>query len=66
MMAHFEKMDTTYGVYPLTEDLKVVLQTAGEFNGWWDKNKVGGNYLFSGVNSLNTNIAWMFACCYVE
>ena len=66
MISHFNCMDGTYGVYPLTEDLKYVLQTAGTHNGWWDNNKAGGNYLFSGVNGLNTEIAWMFACCYVE
>lgn len=66
MMAHFECMDQTYGVYPLTEDLKYVLQTAGGYTGWWDSTNANNAYLFSSVKNLNTDIAWMFACCYVE
>lgn len=66
MVAHFENMDATYGVYPLTEELKNVLQAAGEFNGWWDASNKNNAYLFTSVKNLNTEIAWMFACCYVE
>lgn len=66
MLAHFENMDKQFGVYPLTEDLKHILQVAGEFNGWWDASNANNAYLFTGVEGLNTQIAWMFACCYVE
>lgn len=66
MTKHFECMDQTYGVYPLTEDLKYVLQTAGAHNGWWDSTNANNAYLFSDVKGLNKDIAWMFACCYVE
>ena len=63
---HFDCMDQTYGIYPLTEDLKYVLQTAGEYVGWWDKTNANNAYLFSNVKNLNKDIAWMFACCYVK
>ena len=66
MLAHFDNMDEQYGVYPLTEDLKHVLQTAGEHYGWWDASNSNNAYLFTGVEGVNTQIAWMFACCYVE
>lgn len=66
LIAYFECMDQTYGVYPLTEDLKYVLQTAGEYIGWWDSTNANNAYLFSNVKGLNKDIAWMFACCYVE
>ncbi len=63
-------LDVATGLYPLTEDLKYVIQNHGEYVGWWDVNSPG--YLFeneNGINSipdLNTDIAWMFLCCYVE
>ncbi len=63
-------LDVATGLYPLTEDLKYVIQNHGEYVGWWDASNPG--YLFeneNGVNAipdLNTDIAWMFLCCYVE
>ena len=33
LVKHFNCMDQTYGIYPLTEDLKYVLQNAGEYVG---------------------------------
>lgn len=50
------------GVYPLTKDLAYIIQQHGDFAGWWDKNSP--NYLFGSVSNLNTEIAWMFLCCY--
>jgi len=66
LIEHFECMDQTYGIYPLTEDLKYVLQTAGEYIGWWDSTNANNAYLFGSVSRLNKDIAWMFACCYVK
>ena len=57
-------VDKTYGVYPLTEDLKYMIQQAGSRKGWWDVESP--NYQFEDVPNLNTEIAWMFACCTVE
>ncbi len=64
LVKHFECMDQTYGVYPLTEDLKYILLTAGEYNKWWDATNTNNAYLFKNVIGLNKSIAWMFACCY--
>ncbi len=52
------------GVYPLTEDLMTILINGGENKGWWDSTNP--NFLFSGVSGLNTEIAWMFNCCYYK
>ncbi len=63
-------LDVATGLYPLTEDLKYVIQNHGEYVGWWNVNDPG--YLFeneSGINAipdLNTDIAWLFLCCYAE
>lgn len=57
-------VDCSTGVYPLTEDLKTVLQEYGQSEGWWSQSG-NGYYLFDDVTGLNTEIAWMFACCYV-
>lgn len=65
---YIEYMDPEKGVYPLTEDLKYIIQQRGEYTGWWDAS--GGLYLFrdeNGVNipGINHEIAWLFMCCYV-
>lgn len=58
-------IDSSYGVYPLTEDLKYIFQQGGKQQGWWDKNAEGGYYLF-GDQTVNKDIAWMFECCWWE
>ncbi len=63
-------LDQTTGLYPLTEDLKYIIQNHGEYAGWWDINDPG--YLFEDADGnnmivgLNPDIAWLFLCCYVE
>ncbi len=58
LISYFDCMDETYDVYPLTEDLKYIIQNGGE--GWWDVNSP--DYILDGCNP---EIAWLFACCYV-
>lgn len=60
---YVEARDSTYGVYPLTKDLAYILRNGGEFKGWWDASSP--SYVFTEVTNLNTEIAWMFACCYI-
>ncbi len=62
-------VDQASGMYPLTEDLKYIIQNHGEFVGWWDENRPGfifqdadGNHLVG----LNPDIAWLFLCSYLE
>lgn len=57
-------MDSTYGVYPLTEDLKYMIQMGGGYMRWWDSTSP--NYLFADITNMNPDIGWMFLCCYVE
>ena len=54
--------DSTYGVYPLTEDLKYMLQHGGEAQGWYEHG--GAGYLFD--TQVNEQQSWMFACCYFQ
>lgn len=65
MVQYVNCVDSTYGVYPLTEDLKYMFQQGGAAKGWWDKSVEGGYYLF-GSKTVNKDIAWMFECCYWE
>ncbi len=60
--------DATTSAYPLTEDLKYVLQKYGEHQGWWNTKSPGYLFLDSEGNKLavNTDIAWMFAVYYAE
>lgn len=57
-------MDAKTGVYPLTEDLKFIIQTAGEYYGWWDSNST--NFWLNSVEDLNPELGWLFAVCYVK
>ena len=68
LLEYISCMDEKTGVYPLTEDLKYIIQNSGEQNGWWDPQE---NYIFleqSGekVVGINADIAWLFMCCYTE
>lgn len=61
-------MDEENGVYPLTEDLKYIIQQRGDYSGWWDES--GAQYLFTDENGakvpgINAEIAWLFMCCYI-
>lgn len=63
MLAYGECIDPTYGVYPLTEDLVYMVQTAGEYYGWWDSTDP--DFWLDTVTNLNPELGWMFAVCYV-
>ena len=61
--------DEESGTYPLTEDLKYIIQQRGEYVGWWDLN--GHSYLFVDENGvpvpgINHETAWLFMCCYLN
>jgi len=58
LMDYFENMDPTLGVYPLTDDLIYIIKNG--CNGWWDSTSP--DFIMEGCNS---EIAWMFACCWV-
>ncbi len=61
-------MDQEKGVYPLTEDLKYIIQSYGDHGGWW--NLDSNTSLFRDDNGMpipgiNADIAWLFMCCYI-
>lgn len=69
LLEYIEYVDEAEGVYPLTEDLKYIIQQAGEHSGWY--NADGNSFIFkdnNGVNdkTINTEIAWLFMCCYIS
>lgn len=66
---YIECVDEIEGVYPLTEDLKYIIQQRGDYVGWWDKDSSG--YLFKDADGnnlldINSEIAWLLMCCYIE
>lgn len=68
LLTYIEYADEESGLYPLTEDLKYIIQQRGEYSGWWDIS--GHNYLFVDQNQvpmtdINSDIAWLFMCCYI-
>lgn len=68
LFEYFDYMDEDNGVYPLTEDLKYIIQMRGEQSSWWDPE--GPMYLFvddngNDIPGINAEIAWLFMCCYI-
>ena len=67
LLKYIECADENEGVYPLTEDLKYIIQSRGEYVGWWDaqsKDFIFKDQLGNPIAGLNTEIAWLFMCCY--
>lgn len=68
LVQYIDCMDEDKGVYPLTEDLKYILQMEGEDSGWFDPSN--SLYLFQDENGndilgINNDISWLFMCCYI-
>ena len=68
LLEYIECVDEDNGVYPLTEDLKYIIQNKGEYAGWFDADN--SSYIFkdeSGnkVVGVNADISWLFMCCYI-
>lgn len=64
---YIENMDAESGVYPLTEDLKYIIQNRGIQSGWFEPDNKG--YLFVDANGgkvpdINNEISWLFMCRY--
>ena len=69
VLEYLQYVDENAGVYPLTEDLKYIIQQHGEYAGWYDYD--GGQYLFLDANGnrlpgINAETSWLFTCCYIE
>ena len=68
LLVYIANMDTEQGVYPLTEDLKCIIQQRGAYVGWFDTGS--SLYLFKDANGapipdINPEISWLFMCCYL-
>lgn len=69
VLEYIERADEDAGVYPLTEDLKYIIQQHGGYAGWFDRDS--GQYLFVDANGqplagINADTSWLFMCCYIE
>lgn len=69
LLEYIKYVDEVEGVYPLTEDLKYIIQQRGDYAGWWDIE--GNGYIFKDANGnndpeINAEIAWLLMCCYLE
>lgn len=62
MQQYVNNMDKAQGVYPLTEDLKYMIDNYGNSQNWWNEGEPG--YLFEEVEGVNPANAWMFLYCY--
>ena len=68
LLEYIEFIDEEEGVYPLTEDLKYIIQQRGDHTGWWDIESSG--YIFrdadgNPITDINADIAWLLMCCYL-
>ena len=59
LTTYFENMDQDLYIYPLNDDIIYIIQNGCE--GWWTESSP--DYIFDDCNS---EIGWMFACCYVK
>ncbi len=69
LLQYIECADKEKGVYPLTMDLEYIIKQCGEHNGWWKADSHGFifyNAAEQPMAELNTEIAWLFMCCYAE
>lgn len=64
MEKYFNMRDKTQNVYPLTEDLKYMIDNYGESNNLWNVGEPG--YLFEEEEGVNPANAWLFLYCYKE
>ncbi len=69
LLEYIECVDEESGMYPLTQDLKYIIEQRGDHSGWWDPS--GSLYLFKDENGnpvpgINNEIAWLFMCCYIK
>lgn len=69
LLEYIEYVDESEGVYPLTEDLKYIIQQRGEYVGWWNIESNG--YIFKDIDGynltdINNEIAWLLMCCYID
>ena len=69
LLEYIEYIDEDSGMYPLTEDLKYIIQMRGDHYGWFDPQSPG--YIFLDENNnqvmgLNHEITWLFMCCYIN
>lgn len=69
LLEYIKYVDENEGVYPLNEDLKYIIQQRGEYVGWWDAESNG--YIFKDADGnilpgINSEIAWLLMCCYIE
>ncbi len=63
-------MDEKSGLYPLTEDLKYIIQMRGDHYGWFEEANTKHGYIFMDDNGnpvpgINNEISWLVLCCYV-
>lgn len=70
ILEYIKYVDEKNGVYPLTEDLKYIIQQHGDQQGWYEEDG-DGMYLFIDENSekipgINPEISWLFMCCYLS
>ena len=69
LLEYISNADEDDGVYPLTEDLKYIIQQSGDHSGWWDFDGPGYIFLDEGGNKvadINPEIAWLFMCCHIN
>lgn len=69
LLQYIENVDEKSGLYPLTEDLKYIIQSRGDHSGWWSTDNALNIFKDDNGNKvpgINPDIAWLFMCCYME
>ena len=66
LAAYIEASDDTYGIHPLTEELREAIQNCGEYMGWFDSESP--DYKFEGLTIMSRykGMEYLLFCCYGE
>ncbi len=70
LIEYVEARCSNTDVYPLTDDLILILQRASELKGWADFDNDKSDYLFKNsetgerIPGADPEIAWMYCVCY--
>ncbi len=68
MKKYAENRDKDTDMYPLTPELKYMLEKANSHYKWGDSTSP--NYLFydgtTPIKGINKDLAWMYACCFIQ
>ncbi len=60
LISEYAALAGARGLVPLDKTLADAIKNTGDYKGWWSDNSIFGS------NNVNSDVAWLFACAYIE